>query len=96
MSDLAQFWKPPVNDFELYNVANNVKFKEAGLLKLNCDKALQILSWLPTLKYHETISMTGDWYNAYYNKSLNIEDLTSRQIQQYCEIADVRKISWMV
>lgn len=96
LNDLAQFWKPRENDFELYNVANNVKFKEAGLLKLNCDKALQLLSWLPTLNYHETISMTGEWYNAYYNQSSNIEDLTSQQIQQYCETANLRKMPWMV
>jgi len=93
LSDLAEYWKPSGDDFEMYSVTNGAKFKEATLLKLNCDKALHKLNWAPTLLYRETISMTGEWYDAYYNKSLNMEEFTSQQIQQYCKAADDRKIS---
>ena len=38
---------------------------EAGLLKLNCDKALFDLKWLPTMQFAETVKMTVDWYKAF-------------------------------
>ena len=34
-------------------------FHEAGLLKLNCDKALKDLNWLPTMQFEETIKKNG-------------------------------------
>jgi CDP-glucose 4,6-dehydratase len=36
---------------------------EAGLLKLNCDKALYDLNWQPTLQFEDTVRMTVEWYN---------------------------------
>ena len=46
-------------------VTDNVPFKEAGLLKLNCDKALFHLKWDATLSYEQTVKMTADWYSTY-------------------------------
>ena len=42
------------------------KFHEAGLLKLNCDKALCDLNWIPTLNFSDTVRMTASWYETYY------------------------------
>ena len=43
-----------------------ISSNEAGLLKLNCDKALTQIDWSPVLNIHETIKMTIDWYLNYY------------------------------
>jgi CDP-glucose 4,6-dehydratase len=68
---------------------------EAGLLKLNCDKALFDLNWLPVLKFEETVEMTVEWYKEYdQKKGISMLDFSSKQIKQYIEYAKFRKIKW--
>jgi len=68
---------------------------EAGLLKLNCDKALSDLQWQPTLQFDETVRMTVAWYKAFYQKeSSSMMDFTIGQIKEYTKLAQLRKISW--
>jgi len=70
-------------------------FHEAGLLKLNCDKALFDLHWQPTLKFSETVKMTAKWYKHYYqNSSYSMYDFTASQINEYIELAKLKEISW--
>jgi CDP-glucose 4,6-dehydratase len=72
---------------------------EAGLLKLNCDKALFDLEWLPTLKFDETVRMTVEWYKEYY-RSVRQEDpgvmldFTISQIEEYTKLAEQRSMLW--
>lgn len=76
---------------------NQKHFHEAGLLKLNCDKALSELHWQPALEFHETVKMTVEWYKLYYeNKLSSMSDFTLKQIQDYTKLAKDRKISWSV
>tara|TARA_B100000787_G_scaffold147262_1_gene118161 strand:- start:170 stop:1273 length:1104 start_codon:yes stop_codon:yes gene_type:complete len=71
------------------------KLHEANLLKLNCDKALHSLNWLPTLGFQETVKMTVDWYRNYYrDPKKSMFDFTCSQIDEYTKIADSRSISW--
>ena len=49
----------------------NENFHEAGLLKLNCDKALLMLSWMPALSYENLIEFTGKWYLTFYKGTLD-------------------------
>jgi CDP-glucose 4,6-dehydratase len=63
--------------------------KEAGLLKLNCDKAYSELGWSPILKFNDTINYTADWYEAYYNKN---KILTNDQIIDYLSIFKNHKV----
>ena len=65
---------------------------EAGLLKLNCDKALHGLKWNATLNFQETAKWTTDWYKNFYDNgsSKNI-DLSLNQIDDYMDIASSRK-----
>ncbi len=71
--------------------------KEAGLLKLNCDKALHRLSWQPTLKFTETVEFTASWYKKYYETSTTTAaDFTKRQIAQYVELAQQRNLEWAI
>jgi CDP-glucose 4,6-dehydratase len=68
---------------------------EAGLLKLNCDKALFDLNWQPTLQFEETVRMTVEWYKSFYegqNKSMS--DFTMAQIEEYVQFAKSRNMIW--
>jgi len=68
---------------------------EAGLLKLNCDKALFDLQWQPTLAFKETVEMTVEWYRHYYqNSTTSIYDFTMSQIEAYTKLASGRKLPW--
>ena len=68
---------------------------EAGLLKLNCDKALFDLRWLPTLTFEETVRLTVDWYKEYYlSLEKDMYDFSVRQIQEYTTLAQERSINW--
>ena len=64
---------------------------EAGLLKLNCDKALHLLRWQATLNFKETAKWTGEWYRTFYEKgSVATNELTNNQIQNYMAISTER------
>ena len=93
INDLSNIWKhnSPAN---AYNVTDNIQFHEAGLLKLNCDKALYDLKWLPALDYISLIEFTGSWYYNYYNDKKNMFDYTLEQIAEYEEIAITKRIQW--
>jgi len=68
---------------------------EAGLLKLNCDKALVELGWEPTLQFEDTVRMTVEWYKAFYeNQVESMYDFSIRQIEEYCHQAEIRGQSW--
>jgi CDP-glucose 4,6-dehydratase len=68
---------------------------EAGLLKLNCDKALSDLNWMPSLQFEETVRMTVQWYKAFYENDLNSTyDFTMSQISEYTKLAKDRGIEW--
>ena len=74
------------------NKENN--FKESGLLKLNCDKALTDLNWEPVWDFQETIFHTVDWYKTYYEKQTDILELSIKQIEAYSSAARIKKLSW--
>jgi len=68
---------------------------EAGLLKLNCDKALSFLGWHSALKFEETVKMTVEWYKKFYqNPNKSMHDFTISQIKAYTKTARLKNISW--
>lgn len=72
------------------------RFHEAGLLKLNCDKALAHLAWRPTLNFVETARYTASWYEHYYrasNKDMRLS--TVEQIADYVQLAEARGAAWL-
>ena len=73
---------------------NNTDFHEYGLLKLNCDKALFYLKWLPTLDYNMLIKFTSAWYYSYYKKNIDMSEFTFNQISEYEKLAIEKGISW--
>jgi len=93
LTDLAQRWGF-ANAGEACRVTGDIPFLEAGLLKLNCDKALVHLGWRPTLDYGETIRFVGDWYYAYYRERGDMYALTQNQITGYERLAAERTQAW--
>ena len=67
---------------------NIEQFHEAGLLKLNCDKAMKHLKWKSTLNFYQTVQFTTEWYKNYYSLSSSKKIITEEQIYKYIEISD--------
>ena len=91
--DLSAYWDfEDIND--AYKVTGNVPFHEAGLLKLNCDKALFYLKWQANLEYKDTIKVTSEWYYDFYKTDKNILDKTLEQISEYENMAKNKGLKW--
>lgn len=71
----------------------NPKPSEEIRLLLDSSKARAGLGWRPLLNLTETISLSIDWYNSYYNNSL-VE--TINQISDYVSLARSRNEIWAI
>jgi CDP-glucose 4,6-dehydratase len=92
IEEMAKYWeRARWNDIS----QSHDHINEAGLLKLNCDKALFDLQWIPTLQFKETVRMTAEWYKYYYQNSReSMHDYTLSQLEEYANLAKVRQLSW--
>lgn len=77
-----------------YNIIDHQPFNEAGLLKLNCDKALFRLNWQAVLTYEDTVRMTSDWYSIYFLDPSKMVGVTLDQLTQYCSKAKSAGLVW--
>ncbi len=93
LKDLGQHWGICSSD-SAYRVTADVPFREASMLKLNCDKALLHLKWEPNLAYEETVRLVGDWYASFYRKQADMYDLTREQIATYEQFGMERNRVW--
>jgi CDP-glucose 4,6-dehydratase len=93
LTDLSQYWNFE-NPNEAYKVTDNIAFNEAGLLKLNCDKALFYLDWQSTLDYSNNIRFTSEWYYDYYRSKVDMYQKTLQQIVEYEFLAIDKKLKW--
>lgn len=83
------------NNHERVIIQEDKSFHEAGLLKLNCDKALHKLRWKPVLDFKEATRFTAQWYSHYYAKGANgLAEFTVSQIDSYAGIANKMNIEW--
>ncbi len=60
------------------------KLHEAGLLKLDITKAVNLLNWKPKLNFEETIQFTINGYLDELDPLNNIYDCRVKQIESYC------------
>lgn len=95
LKDLSEYWHFE-NISDAFTITDNIPFHEAGLLKLNCDKALAMLKWQATLQYQDTIEFTSQWYYDYYHNGVNMMQKTVQQIDKYQKIAKSKSLKWMV
>lgn len=93
LEDLSRYWHFKTID-DAFTVTENIPFHEAGLLKLNCDKALFYLKWQATLYYPQTIRFTSEWYYDFYRNSTDIYQKTLNQIEAYETLAKENHLSW--
>lgn len=93
LADLSKKWHFDSVD-QAYRVTANTPFHEAGLLKLNCDKALFALRWEANLHYRECVDMVSEWYYNYYKTDLDMHGFTNGQIEHYERRACENSLIW--
>jgi len=93
ISDLSSYWSFDQPD-DAYAVTDDIPFHEAGLLKLNCDKALFNLRWEANLNYKECIKFVSEWYYKFYQGQDDMMEVTRFQIQEYQRIALNKNLLW--
>lgn len=67
-----------------YEISDNADLHEAGILKLDNNRAKKELNWQPKLSFDETIFWTADWYKNYISKS-DMKEFTSKQIKKFAD-----------
>lgn len=95
ITDLAGQWRAGTGTVP-FKVTADVPFNEAGLLKLNCDKALQDLKWQPTLEYEECVALTGSWYQRVLQDGEAASAVTAEQTRIFERLAAERNRVWAV
>ena len=63
-------------------VESQTQFHEARLLQLNCDKAHQLLGWVPRWHVEKTLKVTAVWYKSIMEGG-NAEAITRAQIYDF-------------
>lgn len=96
INDLLQVWGNGNPELITFENDNGLNFSEAGLLRLNCEKAQSDLGWEPTLNYKECVNFVGSWYREYYSGSETLADFSQGQIEKYSMLAWQRGRKWAV
>jgi len=91
VSAMSTYWNK-VSWEEVYD--SREKLYESGLLKLNCDKALDHLHWQAILPFQETVRMTAEWYRSYYENPSTIREMTFSHIREYEGLAQDKEMRW--
>ena len=80
VTELSKYWR----DSKWEIKTNTDKFSETKLLKLNCEKALSLINWEPSLTFETTMRLTSEWYFSFYNmRDSNIFDKCCQQIKDF-------------
>ena len=69
-------------------------FHEAGLLKLNCDKALHYLRWQATLNFPQTMDLVCNWYKIFYTQQKDLFEFSLSQVNQFEQLAGKKGLKW--
>ena len=94
ISEMVKYWPGGKWKANQVDVSNQ---KEATLLKLCCDKALNLLNWKTILSFEETAALTIEWYKDYYKKGKDqMLNLTNCQIDEYSSKAKEEGLLWAV
>ena len=68
--------------------------KEAGLLKLSCEKAQQMLEWRSVFRLDEALEQTMAWYKAFHSLEPDMAQVSRAAIEKYSEAAYERNSWW--
>ena len=94
LKGLEKKWVKKNKDSRIDISESNETFKEAGLLKLNCDKAYYFLKWESNLTFDEALNLITNWYKSFSDNSDGMYELTLSQIEEYEELGIKRKRVW--
>ena len=86
-------WEDVDNAIRIHDYKSS--FNEAGLLKLDCNKAKNLINWESNLDFNETLIYISDWYKKYFSTSQNMYNLTLDQINKYEKLGIDRKRDWI-
>ncbi|AKC63509.1 CDP-glucose 4,6-dehydratase [Clostridium sporogenes] len=76
-------------------LAEEYKYHEANLLKLDISKARAYLKWRPVYDVNKAVQNTINWYKTYYeNKDENMYEYTLKQIYEYEKRARDLSLIW--
>lgn len=93
LETMASLWTGPSPESP-YVITDNIPFNEAGLLKLNCDKALAKLDWHAAFSYEDTLHMTAAWYSQHFDNTRSLLEITHEQLDIYVSKAIELNLSW--
>ena len=82
------------HDFVPISLEEKEFVPESKLLKLNCEKASNILNWKSTLDFRELTKFVSQWYEAALKDPSSSRDISREQIKEYSTIARSKKIEW--
>ena len=74
-----------------WKIKSSNDFYESNLLKLNSNKAKKLLKYCNILSFYETVSLTAEWYNTYYEKKLDMYSYSIDQIKRFENLVKNRK-----
>ncbi|WP_294130163.1 CDP-glucose 4,6-dehydratase [uncultured Clostridium sp.] len=82
-----------------YEIDKSVQPHEANLLKLDISNAKSKLKWRPVYDVETAVSKTISWYEEFYRNyfevtSIDMKQLTIKQIEEYISVAKHKKILW--
>lgn len=66
-------------------------FSEAKLLRLDSNKAREVLNWVPPWDTKKTIEETFNWYKNFYNNNQSAEEITNSQIESWRSSINLNK-----
>ena len=91
IEQMSKYWN---NVNWIDNSDKDNKFKEAELLKLDCNKSKQILKWKPVLSFDDTARMTINWYKEFYKNNDLMYKYSIDQINEYSKLANLKNLDW--
>lgn len=77
-----------------HKISRDNDLHEAGLLKLDCEKAKALLSWKSTLDFRETVQFTIDWYKEGVHLNKSMLPVTLSQLEDFEKIAFRKNNVW--
>lgn len=89
VEEFSKYWKN-----SKWKISEDKTKPEAGLLKLNCEKANSLLDWNAILSFEDSIRFTGEWYKRYFEGKSEMYDFTANQIDEYTSKASEKGLSW--
>lgn len=66
-----------------YKISGDKALHEAAILKLNINKAVNLLKWHPQIDIRQALAKTVQWYKDFYTRKTNMRLVSIKQIQEH-------------